>query len=370
MARPVKWPPSILNHKPSGRCRIRVAGKDYWLGPIGSDEARQEYARLVGELAAGGVPARGDTRTVAEVVSAWWEDQAPSVSEKAKAQYRTLLSLLVRLYGDTPADDFDALALGNCRDAMTSGSWLTPAEKAARLARGKNPDWCAAHASRQVVRIRTVWRWAETQKLVAKGSWGNLRTLRSISGSDRRVRHKARLRPASWEDLQLVLTRLRSAALKAMLLLQWTTGMRSCEIRIMRPCDIDMSGPVWKYTPRTHKNAWRGQSRVVPLGPETQKILGPWLLGANPQREVFRTRTGKRYSSDTYSSLPCRAAKKVGLDWFRPYCLRHSAKQRLTREHGLDVARAVLGQKTLTTTDGYGDATDWQLAEKAAARSC
>ena len=61
-----------------------------------------------------------------------------------------------------------------------------------------------------------------------------------------------------------------------------------------------------------------------------------------------------------------RAAKKTGRPWWRNYCLRHGAKQRITKECGLDVARSVLGQKSIGTTNEYGTQVDIAQAVRAA----
>src|SRR5262249_44698968 len=59
--------------------------------------------------------------------------------------------------------------------------------------------------------------------------------------------------------------------------LQRLTGMRPGEVVAIRTADIDMSGPVWVYTPSSHKMAYRDRDRRVYIGPTAQAILGPWL---------------------------------------------------------------------------------------------
>jgi len=49
------------------------------------------------------------------------------------------------------------------------------------------------------------------------------------------------------------------------------------EIVALRPCDIDMSGPVWAFRPAEHKTAYRGHERVVHFGPRAQQILRPFV---------------------------------------------------------------------------------------------
>lgn len=353
MGRKVKWPPAILRHKASGRDRIRVKGVDYWLGPSGSEEARREYARLVGELAGGGqAPRRSAWPTVRALAAAWAERRMPACAAKEAKHFRRALDfLLASGRGDLPADRLKAAQLAEARAAMVAAGW------------------CRTYCNHQVSRLRTVWRWAEESQLAPEGSWNHLRTLRPIPVHDRSVRHAEKRRPAAREHLDLVLPRIRAAAVRAMLTLQYLTGMRSGETRSMRAGEVDRSREPWLYRPAAHKNAWRGQARVVPLGPEAQKVLAPWLCGKAAEAYLFLTRGGRPYSSEEYARIVRRAADKVGLDWLQPYSFRHGAKDRITRELGLDHARAALGQKHLGTAAGYGEAVDLKLAEEAARRT-
>ena len=54
----------------------------------------------------------------------------------------------------------------------------------------------------------------------------------------------------------------------------------------MRPADIDMTGAVWLYTPRSHKTGYLGREKQVPLGPKAQEILKPFL-GRPPEAYLF-----------------------------------------------------------------------------------
>ena len=71
-----------------------------------------------------------------------------------------------------------------------------------------------------------------------------------------------------------------------MIMLQRLSGMRAGEMVIMRPCDIDTSGDIWIYEPSDHKGRWRGHRKQIPLGPEAQRILQPFL-NRDPQAFLF-----------------------------------------------------------------------------------
>ena len=49
MARPKNKIPSYLPHPASGQARVRVNGHDIYLGPYGSPESKQAYARFIAE---------------------------------------------------------------------------------------------------------------------------------------------------------------------------------------------------------------------------------------------------------------------------------------------------------------------------------
>ena len=68
-----------------------------------------------------------------------------------------------------------------------------------------------------------------------------------------------------------------SPQVSAMIRLQLLTGMRPGETLCMMPRDIDHSGDIWIYEPEKHKNRWRGHRRLIPLGPQAQELIAPFL---------------------------------------------------------------------------------------------
>ncbi|MDE2097202.1 MAG: tyrosine-type recombinase/integrase [Patescibacteria group bacterium] len=124
-----------------------------------------------------------------------------------------------------------------------------------------------------------------------------------------------------------------------MILLQWLAGMRTQEVLLMRSCDIDRSGAVWLYRPHQHKNLWRGQERVVHLGPTAQRILRRYLSRSGylfSPRDAMRGRPGgsraklrERYDNMTYARAVARACAKAAVPPFPPYSLRHACATRV-----------------------------------------
>lgn len=375
------WPPPIQHHRLSGRARVRWKGKDYYLGPYGSAEAARNYAELLTRLASGesvdrpteAVEPRHQGITVAEVVSRWLAEESPRYPAAGRELqgFRYAVRPLIRLYGPLPAAAFCCDHLERVQLAMAAGTWQDAGEQADARRRGYRLDWSRNVVNRRIVRLRTIWRWAERKRLAPAGSYAHLCTLPGLKATDARVRHLERRRPATMAEVNAVVKYLPPVG-RAMLLCQWWSGARSGEIRKMRGDEVDTSGEVWLYRPGTHKMSHKGQARVVPLGRRAQAVLRPWLQRCEPGGYVFPP--SKRYENGNgcytdwgYAQMVRRAAEKAGLPaGFSAYCARHGAKQRLTRSLGLDAARAVLGQRSLGTTAQYGDAIDEKAAKDAA----
>jgi hypothetical protein len=136
--------PAYLLHKPTGQARCRIAGKDHYLGPYGSESSRLKYGQLIAQLA-GGMPIdpladsnRGRTTTVDSDA-----DPGPTVGELCLAFLRYAethyvkhgeptsqlhvvkgtIRTLNELYGLTPAKDFGPLAMKAVRLAMVGLGW-------------------------------------------------------------------------------------------------------------------------------------------------------------------------------------------------------------------------------------------------------
>jgi hypothetical protein len=45
--------PGYLLHRPSGQARVRIDGKDHYLGPFGSEKSRVAYGELIAQHASG-----------------------------------------------------------------------------------------------------------------------------------------------------------------------------------------------------------------------------------------------------------------------------------------------------------------------------
>ena len=128
----------------SGAARIRCNSRDYYLGKFNSPESHAEYRRLMAEFASGVAnPAprmehvQSSRGVTVNVLVALWRQHQTDRAEKELTQFSLALNPLVRLFGEHYANDFTTASLETLRDAMISGSWMTDAERAARIKNGK-----------------------------------------------------------------------------------------------------------------------------------------------------------------------------------------------------------------------------------------
>ena len=380
MPRKAQFPPRVTRHA-TGQARCHHQGKDYWLGLYGTPQARRAYAELLVRLTAdqdqpaAPAPRPSAPGAVAEVAAAFLDAAEKEKHPEQVRLYRAALAPLVRLVGTLPAADFDDLHLERIRDAMLSGSWMNDRERRRREKQGQPVSWCRAVTNNHVRRIRTVWRWAERQRLVPRGAWMGLRVLPALRQGTPGVRDYPRRQGSTREELDQVLPFIqpgrRHRPCATMLLVQFLAGMRSCEVCLMRPGDIDRDGgptadgvKVWLYRPHRSKTP----HRVVVLGPQAQALLAPYLLKSGPEEYLFRPQhRAYPYATRVYDTTIRRACARAGVK-VQPYLGRHSMKDRAAREGGLDGARSVLGHATLTMTHQYGEQRDIQKAAEIIAK--
>jgi integrase len=358
MARKAKFPPSMLPHKASGQMRTRFAGKDYYLGPIGSEQAKQEYAALLVRLAASNYEITEKSNstasqwpTIAVACARWIEHATPDLSPDELGQHRHALRPLLELHSRCTTDTFGPDELDDVRRRM------------------RDYGWCRNTVNARASKIKAVWRWLERKKLAPAGSWAHLQTLEHLPPMSRGYRDSVPVEPAEWPTVVAVCERMPRTA-RAILLLQWFTGGRNTEMRVMRLSEIDRSADEWVYRPEKHKNSRFGHLREIALGPKAREVLEPWLVGLARDAYVFPgSRHGSCYSEGAYAAAVQRAVEKAGVV-FHAYQCRHSAKDRVDRELGEEFARAVLGHTTPITTRGYAKNSarrhDLELARQAA----
>lgn len=375
-------PPSYRFHKARNCAVVTIGGQNHYLGPYGSPESHERYARLIAEhfgnngCPPAAAPSYGLDITVNELVARYWTEHVEKYHTKngkptdRRAHIRLAMRPLCDLYGGTLAREFGPRRLKLVRDRMIESRL----HERGRVAR--------TYINDHVGIIKRMFRWAVAEELVSPQIHQALGSVESIHrGRDRRVRESKKVLPAPEKDVEAVLE-VVSPQIGAMIRLQMRTGMRPDEVTIMRPCDVDRSGPVWHYVPESHKTEHLGIQKIILLGPKAQQVLTPWLdreptAYCFDPREVVeaalarRRRSGKpvtkrrrqrrsrrvreHYDDESYCQAVQRACEKAGVQTWSPGQLRHSAATRIRRKYGLEAARLILGHQSMATAEIYAE---------------
>jgi len=220
------------------------------------------------------------------------------------------------------------------------------------------------------------------------------------------ARESEPVKPVSQTILDVV-AKFLPPTLQTMMKLHDLTGMRSGELCLMRTCDIETNdkGKPWVYKPAKHKTQNHGHVRVVPIGPQAQEILKPYLkpdlqayifspAQAQVERDALKRhkrksrvqpsqicrkkRNPKKKPGECYTTASYRRALDYATDQaiksgllsegthWHPHQLRHNCATRIRKQHGLDAVRATLGHRSVSVSAEYAE-LDTELATATAA---
>jgi integrase len=412
MPRLVRKPPAYQHHKGTGQARVRIGGRDYWLGTYGSDASHREYERLIAEWRTRApvaqatappprLPAQQSSLTVAELILAYWRHAQSYYVKDGKPtgeveNIRYALKPVRALYGHTMAREFGPLALKATRQAMI--------DKGA--SRG--------YINQQVGRVRAMFRWAVENEMLEPGIYQALRAVAGLKRGRSAARETPRVKPVADAVVEKTLAYL-APMVAVIVRVQRLAGMRPHEVLEMRGADIDRSDPAcWVYQPARHKTALHNRERLIFIGPRAQAILAPYLMTVgdgylfSPARSeerrdaerraarktprwpshCKRTRKarpkrspGEHYTHDSYrraiaracelafphptlSAIPAKERTPEQIAeikaWNRkhvwhPHMLRHTAATEVRKRFGLEASQAVLGHAELGVTQVYAE---------------
>ncbi len=254
--------PGYVRHRKSGQARVRINGRDHYLGLIDSPESLQRYAALTEEWS---LSKRVDRSTLTI------DDLCVRFIAHAKTYYkkggqetsevsciRLALRPLVRLFGNSLACEFGPLKLKEVRQAMVESGIVRTS------------------INRHVDRIRMAFRWATENELQPVEVYSALQTVRGLSKGRTDASEAEPVKPVPIALVEAVRPFV-SRQVWGMVETQLLTGARPGEIVSMRVGEINTTGAVWEYVPHSHKTEHKGKTRSVQIGPKAQAALRQFL---------------------------------------------------------------------------------------------
>lgn len=136
-------------------------------------------------------------------------------------------------------------------------------------------------------------------------------------------------------------------------------GLRACEIRGLRRCDVDIKRRVLtvrRAICRGHADVPKnGHERVVPIATALVPHLEASLARSkDPDAPVSRTRSGKVWSQTGIRSALVRAQSRAGVSGWTLHTLRHSFVTELFRRGvGAPAIQRLAGHHSLNVTQRY-----------------
>ena len=401
-------------HRPSGQARLRIAGRDHWLGKWGSREADTKHRQLLAEWAVNGTVS-------GPAGQAHHEEPAPPPAppvehapprrrpvERVPApavlpgEHMTVGSLLVQylieVRAERPIDRSHskwwlARSIANAlksRQAIPLDQFGPKllAEVQRELAEQPMPRKCGGHSTRsraQVAKlingIRSMIQWAVAEELVGPDRLVALRAVKPPKAG--KVREGDPREPVSDEHIEAAAVFLPPVVADLVRFIR-LTGCRPSEAMGLRMADVEQRPGSWRWTLTKHKNAHRGKRRVIAIGTRAQPIARRWAAGRPAEAFVFtRDGVGRRPRARSTETIVVRIDPRREMPWkqellrkfvaracaaaeitvFTPYQLRHTALTKARQEAGLEAAAAVGGHSSSRMTEEYARDTFALAAE-------
>lgn len=394
--------PQMRLHAQSGHARVRLNGKAHWLGRFGSPEAQAAYDRLIAEyliqrsggrlagtlpslVAAGqpeaqeppdglvadgsakrptGIESPSDTAsealapqelTIAELGVVYMEHARTYyrlADGRLSSSYHGMLQAVnaLRPFKRLPAASFGPRCLREIMDRLANEKTRTGRPRPRKS------------INRLLKRIRSLFKWAVSMEMVPAQTWHGLMAVEGLKRGRTTAPELPSVRAVADEVVLKTLPHLPKVVADLVMFIRHS-GCRPGEACQLKPVDIERSGDVWKWTLRSHKNAWREHERVIMIGPRAQAILKPYLdqpkrtphaycfspkaseRERNRQRKQGRqspmtpshaARTPKpvknrtrppreHYSDESLNRCIRRACEKAGIERWTPMQLRQTA---------------------------------------------
>ncbi len=384
--------PSYLLHKKSGQARVRIAGREFLLGPFGSEASRIRYGELVAKCASGvpidplaassnrgmnrGTDATDPGPSIAELIVAYLshvEQHYVKNGEPTSEQWliRSAMKTLSALYGLTPASQFGPLALKVVRTKLVESGIVRNSVNAS------------------IGRIRRLFRFGVANEIVPVDVLARLEAVSPLLAGRTEARDLPPRHAVDQVDIDAVRKHV-SPLVRDLMDVQVLTGSRSGELLALTTAMLDRTGPVWKAALVDHKCQHHGQSRTLHFGPKAQLVLAKYL-SADPDKPLLKMTVTAYCRAITRGcelafGMPDKLRKipkvlptaerderrRLAAEWraehcWSPHWLRHTAATRIREQLGIENVQSLLGHSTAEMSRHYSSKMDSLATSTAAA---
>ncbi len=374
--------PKYSLHKPTGQARVRINGKDHWLGKHGSPDSYERYSSFLLEWQQNSrqVPAKVTFGQLSQMYRKYAEKHY--VKNGRQTSEVKLISYALRWMNKVARGvllvNISPRHLKDARQQMIK----------AGLTRGT--------VNKFTQRIRRAVKWAVGEELCPSSVLVGLQAVPDLVRGRSPAPDLPPVKPVPEAFINAIQGYVHPPVW-GMIQFQLATGARPGEVIILRACDLEMSGDIWVYTPESHKTQHHGKARVICIGPTAQKILREHMT-TDLQAYVFGTLKSKGklpYRRDSYTNAIVRGCElafqmpeklryvsryvarqkdltesqrkalkekllKEAAEWRAEHCwspnqLRHNFATRARREFGIEAARVTLGHSSAVTSEIYAE---------------
>ena len=370
-------------HRAKGLLRLRVDGREFWLGKPGTRQADERRAAILAAWGANGgslpadfnlnttkpkkvVPKVAKQITNVITVGDLLEITLSEVGGgKTPEQLRNVarwwilrkVADVLQPYFTTPAAEFGPRLLGDAIRLMAN----TPMKNGRGLPTKK---YCREVAAE----IRRIFAEAVAREQVPPERLVALNALKKLPTEN--ARDSVERDPVGIEiveDTCAVLPPVVADLLRFILL----TGCRPSEATSATPAVIDTTVTPWVLRPKTHKTKKKGHDRIIQIGPQARAIITRWQSGKQSDELIFsrddleRATTSnmitlhrlksdrQEFSRDDFKRYLKRAIAKQGVPHWSPYQLRHTGLTAIREIGGRDAAQAQAGHTDGAITERY-----------------
>ncbi len=338
-------PPSYRLHKASRQAVCTIKGRDHYLGAWQSPESRLKYERLITQYLTGEPALEPEASpadcTIAELCLFYLRNYAEKrYTKNGKptseiVNVRRAIRCLTELYAALPVKQFKPDHLEACRDKLVADG----------LSR--------SNVNRYASIMTRIIRYGVRKHGIPSEVWWGLKAVDALKPGESDAPDHPPIGPVSDEDVEAALPFL-SEPYRTMVKLQGLLGCRPGELTSMAGGDVDRSEAIWIYRPRSHKAQHHGKDRVIPIGPQAQLLLRPFLPDF-PDMLVFRNNRRRMISRNSYEQAIKTACRKAGVGDWTPNQLRHAAATKIREAYGLEAAQVILGHSSASTTQIYAE---------------